>query len=106
MTTIHNGREWLIAANDDRRSWAGLPIRQHQDRCDHDPADDCDRRVADGEGDERHHAVDHAGEFDCGAHLLPLRHAIPLQPVRLSRDEVERVDVLMRLLDERTAKQG
>jgi len=29
-----------------------------------------------------------------------------LQPVRLSRDEVERVDVLMRLIDERTAEQG
>ena len=29
-----------------------------------------------------------------------------LKPVRLSRDEVERVDVLMRLIDERTAKQG
>lgn len=29
-----------------------------------------------------------------------------LKPVRLSRDEVERVHVLMRLIDERTAKQG
>lgn len=29
-----------------------------------------------------------------------------LQPVRLSRDELERVDVLMRLIDERTVKQG
>lgn len=29
-----------------------------------------------------------------------------LKPVRLGRDEVERVDVLIRLIDERTAKQG
>jgi len=57
--------------------------------------------------DARDHEADTNDGIMGAVHLRALRHAEPLlKPVRLSRDEVERVDVLMRLIDERTAKQG
>lgn len=103
-----HGRGWLIAANDEfgRSFVRQLPHGQGEHDARGERTPEKKNVVASGHRAYREERVDREEYEQRPEHLPALPRTEALQPVRLGRDEVERVDVLMGLLDERTAKQG
>lgn len=96
----------MRADNDNRpeRSFEGRPSRDDDHRADKEPEKHRDHVVARHHRSDDHHEIEQQKEYDYGFHRLPPRSTDAIQPVRLGRREIERVHVLMGILDRRSKK--